>query len=95
MASQYEAGFVFIVMALVVGLWLVAALGMKRHAKSKSFSFSAHFSSEEQADEVAEKLIAMPGVVEATLVYSEAVAYLKLDDKVADIAEIKALLKPS
>ena len=95
LASQYEAGFVFIVMALVVGLWLVAALGMKRHAKSKSFSFSAHFSSEEQADEVAEKLIAMPGVVEATLVYSEAVAYLKLDDKVADIAEIKALLKPS
>lgn len=95
LASQYEAGFVFIVMALIVGLWLVAALGMKRHAKSKSFSFSAHFSSEEQADEVAEKLIAMPGVVEATLVYSEAVAYLKLDDKVADIAEIKALLKPS
>lgn len=95
LASQYEAGFVFIVMALIVGLWLVAALGMKRHAKSKSFSFSAHFSSEEQADEVAEKLIAMPGVVEATLVYSEAVAYLKLDDKVADLAEIKALLKPS
>ncbi|MCH2058076.1 MAG: MFS transporter [Thalassotalea sp.] len=94
LASQYDAGFVFIFMALIVGLWLVAALGMKRHAKSKSFSFSAHFSSEEQADEVAEKLIAMPGVVEATLVYSEAVAYLKLDEKVADIAEIKALLKP-
>lgn len=93
LADSFEQTLVFIVMALAVGLWLVAAKGMKRHKKSKSFSFSAQFNSEQHADEVADKLIAMPGVVEATLVYAEAVAYLKLDDKVANITEIKALLK--
>ncbi|REL28354.1 MFS transporter [Thalassotalea euphylliae] len=92
LANSFDATVVFLVMALIVGVWLVAASGMKRQAKSKSFSFAAQFSSEQQADEVAEQLVNMPGVVEATLVYSEAVAYLKLDDKVADIKEIKALL---
>ena len=38
----------------------------------------------------------MPGVVSKQhLVNSEAVAYLKLDDKVANIAEIKAMLNPA
>ncbi|REL31681.1 MFS transporter [Thalassotalea euphylliae] len=92
LANSFDATVVFLVMALIVTIWLFAASGMKRQAKSKSFSFAAQFSSEQQADEVAEQLVNMPGVVEATLVYSEAVAYLKLDDKVADIKEIKALL---
>jgi len=41
---------------------------------------------------VAEQLINMPGVIEATLVHSEAVAYLKVDDKLVDLKDIKALL---
>ena len=93
LANSYDASMVFVVMSAVVVVWLVAAKGMKRQKKSKSFSFAANFASEQHADEVAEQLINMPGVVEATLVYSEAVAYLKLDDKEADIPAIKALLK--
>ncbi|MFD2167701.1 MFS transporter [Thalassotalea euphylliae] len=94
LAEVFNQETVFFAMSALVGLWFVVALGMKRHAKSKSFSFNASFASEEHASEVADKLVNMPGVIEATLVYSEAVAYLKLDDKQADIPQIKALLNP-
>ncbi|NMP31852.1 MFS transporter [Thalassotalea sp. M1531] len=94
LANDFDQNMVFMVMAGAVVIWLMLAKGMKRHAKSKSFSFKTAFESEQDADVAAEKLINMPGVVEATLVYSEAVAYLKLDDKVADINEIKSLLQP-
>jgi hypothetical protein len=35
----------------------------------------------------------MPGVIEATLVHTEAVAYLKVDDKVVDLTAVKSLLR--
>jgi MFS family permease len=92
LANDFDQNMVFMVMAGAVVIWLMLAKGIKRQRKSKSFSFSAQFSSEQHADEIAEALIEMPGVVEATIVYSEAVAYLKLDDKVADIEQIKLLL---
>jgi len=95
LSGHYGESGVFVVMSCFAVLWLLVALGMKRQSSSKSFSFSTSFSSEQQADDVASKLINMPGVVEATLVNSEAVAYLKLDDKVANIAEIKAMLNPA
>lgn len=92
-ANIGEAG-VFLVMAFCVGIWFILALSMKRQTKSKSFSFTTAFASEQQADDAAEKLVNLPGVIEATLVHTESVAYLKLDDKIADIAAIKLLLKP-
>ena len=42
---------------------------------------------------MAEKLINMPGVIEATLVHTEAVAYLKVDVKTVDLNAVKALLQ--
>ena len=75
-------------------LWFVAALSMKPLKKSKNFSFAMNLTSEQQADIVAEQLINMSGVLEATIVLEEAVAYLKVDDKVADLNAIKALLNP-
>jgi len=81
-------------MAVLCIVWAVLTLGMKPLKKSKNFSFAISLQSEEQADEVAEHLINMPGVLEATLVYQESVAYLKIDEKLADILSIKALLNP-
>ncbi|WDE05794.1 MFS transporter [Thalassomonas viridans] len=91
-STAYGEQSIFLVMAVISLLWIVAALGMKPLKKSKSYSFATNIASEEEADEVAEQLINMPGVIEATLVHSEAVAYLKVDDKVADLQDIKALL---
>ena len=93
-ASRYGEQTIFLVMAMVSLLWLVAALSMKPLKKSKNFSFAMNLTSEQQADSVAEQLINMSGVLEATIVLEEAVAYLKVDDKVADLNAIKALLNP-
>ena len=43
---------------------------------------------------MAEKLIEFPGVIEAILVQEESVVYLKVDDKVVNLADIKAALNP-
>jgi MFS family permease len=93
-ASRYGEQAIFLVMSIVSSLWLFAALTMKPLKKSKSFSFAMNLTSEQQADSVAEQLINMSGVLEATIVLDEAVAYLKVDDKIADISAIKALLNP-
>jgi len=93
-ASNFGEQSIFLVMAVLCLLWVALTLGMQPLKKSKSFSFATSLASEEQADEVAEHLINMPGVLEATLVYQESVAYLKIDEKIADILSIKALLNP-
>ena len=69
LVANYGESSVFYVMSIVVFAWAVIAMSMKRQSKSKSFSFAASFQSEAQADEIAEQLVTMPGVVEATLVY--------------------------
>lgn len=91
--DEYGQESIFIVMSGICVAWLLYSLGMKQLKKSKSFSFAFTAIDEETTDEVAEKLVAMKGVVEATLVHSEAVAYIKLNDKEADIVAIKTLLQ--
>ncbi len=93
-ASNFGEQMIFLVMACMGLLWFIASAGMKPLKKSKSYSFKTTINCEQQADKIADELINLPGVIEATLVHSESVAYLKIDDKTADIQQIKALLKP-
>jgi MFS family permease len=92
-ANAWNEHTIFIVMSGFVILWLIFALGMKAMKKSKSYSFSFNRDDEKTTKLLAEQVINMAGVVEATFVYSDQVAYLKLDDKIADISAIKALIK--
>ena len=94
-SGTYGEQSIFLVMAVISLVWVIAAVGMKPLKKSKSYSFATQISTEQEADDIAEKLINMPGVIEATLVHSEAVAYLKVDDKIVNLQEIKSLLKES
>lgn len=94
-ASNFGEQTIFLVMACMGLLWFIAATGLKPLKKSKSYSFETSIECEERADEIAGELINLPGVIEATLVHDESVAYLKVDDKVADLHQIKLLLKPS
>jgi MFS family permease len=93
-ASQFGEQAIFLVMSLMTLLWFFGAISMKPLKKSKNYTFSTSIDCEEKANEVAEKLIHMPGVIEATLVQEESVVYLKVDDKVVNITEIKAILNP-
>lgn len=92
-ANEFGEQTIFLVMAIVGVIWLLLSFGMNPLKKSKNFSLSTDITCEEQADRVAEKIINMPGVIEATLVHTEAIAYLKVDDKLVDLMAIKALLK--
>ena len=98
-ASRYGEQHIFLVMAIASFSWLILSFGMQKLKKSKSFSFATRIDCEEKAEEVAELLISMPGVIEAILVREEtsekgeAVAYLKVDDKLVDLSAIKALLQ--
>lgn len=104
-ASIYGEQSIFLVMALASLVWLVLSFGMQKLKKSKNFSFVTNINSDERAETVAELLINMPGVIEATLVHDEVaasdstknhtVAYLKVDDKIVDLLAIKALLQQS
>lgn len=94
-AEQVNEQAIFMVMLVFTLLWLVFAVGMKPVKKSKSYSFSLQVNSERECTELAEKLIVMNGVVEATLVHSEKVAYMKLNDKEVDFEKIRSLLNKS
>ena len=94
-ANAYNEQLIFLVMAGISVIWLVAALGLKPLKKSKSYSFKMSHVSEDKSEDIAQQLINMPGVIEAILVHQEAVAYLKVDEKVADLTQIKSLLRPS
>ena len=91
-ASNFGEQSIFLVMALFALVWLLLTLGMKPLKKSKAYSFATSINSDEQAQQVAEQLSEMPGVIEATIMHDEAVAYLKVDDKTVDLVNIKALL---
>lgn len=104
-ASRFGEQSIFLVMALICSLWFALTLGMQQLQKSKSFSFATTIDCEEKAEAVAEILINMPGVIEATLVHDDeithptqiplAVAYLKVDEKIVDLQAIKSLLQNS
>jgi MFS family permease len=93
-ASQFGEQAIFLVMSLITLLWFFGAISMKPLQKSKSYTFTTSIDCQEKANEVAEKLIELPGVIEAILVQEESVVYLKVDDKVVNLADIKAALNP-
>jgi MFS family permease len=94
LASNFGEKSIFLVMALFSLFWILAAATMKPLKKSKSYSIATNINTEEQANDIAEQLIIMPGVLEATLMHSEAVAYMKVDEKLVDLQKIRSLLNP-
>lgn len=89
--SHFDLASVFLFSAIVLGIWFLLAQSMKQVKKSKSISFNVDFTDEAHAVELASQLDHFPGVIESTIVYSDSVAYLKVDDKIADLTKIKAL----
>ncbi len=90
--SHFGGANVFLFCALLLVIWWLLALGMAQVQKSKSLSFTVKFNDEAHAKTLANQLNNFPGVVEATIVYSDSVAYLKVDDKVVDMQQLKSLL---
>ena len=88
-ANYWGEEQVFLVSAGLLMVWYMFALGMKPIVKSKSLSFNLQLSNEDEAKKLADKLAKMPGVIESTIVFSDSVAYVKIDDKTIDMEKLK------
>lgn len=91
-AQNYSEPSIFQAMAALCAIWFILTLSMKQYQASKSYSFTTPSMDEEESEQVLQKLIDLPGVVEATLVYEECVAYVKLDVKKTSVAQVKEVL---
>ncbi|ALO40746.1 MFS transporter [Pseudoalteromonas phenolica] len=92
LAQIGEANTVFAAAAGVGVIWLFIAWKMQIPPKSKVISLMADLSDPYRAEQLAEQLVALPGVIEATMVNDENRSYLKVNDKEFDINQAKQIL---
>jgi MFS family permease len=92
LAQIGEANTVFAAAAGVGVIWLFIAWQMQVPPKSKVISLMADLSDPHRAEQLAEQLVALPGVIEATMVNDENRSYLKVNDKEFDINQAKQIL---
>ena len=83
-ADIASPGLVFVAAAVMGGIWLLVAWGMTVPQRSKLLSMDIHLEDEDDAEDLADKLVALPGVLEATVVFEENRTYLKVDESVFD-----------
>ena len=88
-AQTTTAQAVFAAAALVGLIWLIIAWKMQVPPKSKVISLMTKLDSEEHAQVLASQLVALPGVVEATVVRDESRSYLKINDKEFDLDQAR------
>ncbi|MCF6434826.1 MULTISPECIES: MFS transporter [Pseudoalteromonas] len=91
-AQHGEANGVFAAVACVGVIWLLIAWRMQIPPKSKIISLMTDLSEPQQAEVLADKLVALPGVIEAIVVSEENRSYLKIDDKKFDLNQAKQVL---
>jgi ribose 5-phosphate isomerase len=65
---------------------------MQIPVRSKTLSFVTDVDEPERADALADQLVALPGVIEATVVSEENRTYLKVNDKEFDLNQAKQAL---
>ncbi len=91
LSSRYGASAVFVFGAVLIGLWLAVAAGMRRPPAVKTMML--HLQDGLAAADVQRlerELAAVPGVVEAIVIAAEAVAYLKVDPHRLDPQRLEA-----
>ena len=88
----YDPQTLYFIMGAICSLWCLITLSMQAVKKSKNYTLTIPELSEPEADTLAAQLIDFPGVIEATLIPSESVVYLKVYDKQVELADLKALI---
>ncbi|VFM95096.1 MAG: Predicted arabinose efflux permease, MFS family [Candidatus Kentron sp. G] len=77
--GHHGAPAVFAFCAAMAGLWFLFAVTMKNPGRLRAHLLKAGATAEAEAAELATRLLAVPGVVEAVVVAKDGVAYLKVD----------------
>lgn len=92
LAQNFAVDTIFAATAIIGVIWFVIAWGMQVPPKSKAISLVSAVENEQQATELADQLVSLPGVLEATVVRDENRSYLKVDDKIFDLKQAKQVL---
>ena len=92
LSDYFGAAAVFEFGAVLIGLWLYLALGMKSPPAVKNLMFHINALSAEDARRLERQLGDVQGVTEATVMADEGVAYLKVDSRRFDEPALRRLL---
>ncbi|KZN51165.1 MFS transporter [Pseudoalteromonas luteoviolacea] len=92
LAQNYEVNSVFAAAAGIGVIWLFIAWRMQVPPRSKALSFVTELNKSQHAQALADKLVTLPGVLEATVVSEENRAYLKVDESKFDLNQAKQVL---
>ncbi|WP_440054873.1 MFS transporter [Pseudoalteromonas sp. T1lg65] len=92
LAQHFSTNMVFAATALIGLIWLAVAWRMEVPPKCKVISLVAEVENDIQAEKLADKLVSIAGVIEATVVREENRSYLKVNDKIFDLDQAKHVL---
>lgn len=90
--GEYGETAVFLFCAAAALSWLLVALWMNPPRYLANMLISLTDMNQEKANELAENILAIKGVAEVTLNFSDAVAYLKVDSQQLDKSQLQDLL---
>jgi hypothetical protein len=90
--GQFGASAVFLMCALMALSWLLLSLSMKQPRYWANLLISLSNLTEQQSDAFAIELLKITGIEEVTLRYEDAVAYLKVDNKILDSELLQSLI---
>jgi MFS family permease len=82
---------IFLLCALITLVWFFIAARMKNPRYLTTQLFNVGKISSEQAEQLSNKLLKIPGVAEAVIIVQEGVAYLKVDRKIINMDELKGI----
>ncbi len=88
-AQQSSAHAVFAAAALVGVIWLIIAWHMQVPPRSKVISLLTELGSDDEAEQLAARLVGLSGVMEATVVCDENRTYLKINEKQFNLEEAR------
>ncbi|GAB4511342.1 MAG: MFS transporter [Sulfuricaulis sp.] len=92
LSEHFGASAVFEFGAVLIGIWLYLAYGMKAPPAVKNLMFHINALSVEDARRLERKLTGVQGVTEVTVMADEGVAYLKVDSRRFDEPALRRLL---
>lgn len=90
--QRYGYEVLFAASATIGLLWTLFALGMKIPTRSQLISLPSSISSTQDADAAAEQLVALEGVLEATVVLEDKTTYLKVESQRFNIEQARQIV---
>jgi MFS family permease len=90
-AGMSDPQLVFVAAGAMGIIWLLIAWGMKVPQRSKPVSIDIHCEDEGAAEALADRLVGLDGVLEATVMFEENRCYLKVDEKTFDLDAARAI----